>query len=74
MKGILLRALETGARLEMIYVSNKNEITQRKIKVLSVEIDSFRAFCYLRKEQRTFMLKNVLSIAPERVKYKKEIS
>ncbi|KQL54553.1 hypothetical protein AN964_14320 [Heyndrickxia shackletonii] len=74
MKGILLRALDSGMKLEMIYISNNNEITYRTIKVLSVEIDSFKAYCYLRKKQRTFVIKNILSIGPERLKYNKDIS
>jgi predicted DNA-binding transcriptional regulator YafY len=68
MMGIIQRAIESGTKLEMIYVSNKNEITHRTVKIKSVGIDSFKAYCYLRKTQRTFMIQNVLSIAPVRKK------
>lgn len=64
MKGLLLRAIETQEKLEMIYLSNKGEITQRVICVEKVGDQSFRAYCYTRKQVRTFKLSNILSIAP----------
>ncbi|PKR83598.1 hypothetical protein [Heyndrickxia camelliae] len=74
MKSILLRALESGDKLEMIYIANNNEITHRTIRILSVEFDSFTAFCYLRNAHRTFLMKNILSITPKRKKYNRHIS
>ncbi len=64
MKGLLLRAVETHEKLEMIYLSNKGEITQRIIQVEKVGDQSFRAYCYSRKQVRTFKQSNILSIAP----------
>jgi len=74
MRSILLRALESGEKLEMIYIAKNNEMTHRTIKVLSVGFDSFTAFCYLRNKQRTFLMKNILSVGPKRMKYNKNIS
>ncbi|MGV3467281.1 MAG: hypothetical protein ACO1OT_18565 [Heyndrickxia sp.] len=74
MKSILLKALESGEKLEMIYISNNNKITQRTIKVLSVGFDSFSAFCFLRNKHRTFLMNNILSIGTKRQKYSKNIS
>ena len=64
MKGLLLRAVESHEKLEMIYLSNKGEITQRIIQVEKVGDQSFRAYCYSRKQVRTFNLSNILSNAP----------
>lgn len=64
MKGLLLRAVESHEKLEMIYLSNKGEITQRVIRVEKVGEISIRAYCYTRKQERTFILSNILSIAP----------
>ncbi|PTY76972.1 hypothetical protein B5V89_16355 [Heyndrickxia sporothermodurans] len=66
MKGLLMRSAATGERLEMIYLSNKGEITQRIIHVEKVGEESFKAYCYKRRQSRTFKLSNVLSIAPMR--------
>jgi predicted DNA-binding transcriptional regulator YafY len=66
MKSLLLNAAETGERLEMIYMSNKSEISQRIIKILAVTDDSFKAYCYTRKQFRTFTMSNVLSIGHHR--------
>ncbi|GIN38435.1 WYL domain-containing protein [Heyndrickxia oleronia] len=64
MKGLLLRAIEAHEKLEMIYLSNKGEITQRVVRVEKVGDQSFRAYCYTRKQVRTFKISNILSIAP----------
>ncbi|MBU5214544.1 WYL domain-containing protein [Heyndrickxia oleronia] len=64
MKGLLLRAVETHEKLEMIYLSKKGEITQRVVRVEKVGEQSFRAYCYTRKQVRTFKVSNILSIAP----------
>ncbi|KQL54500.1 hypothetical protein AN964_13990 [Heyndrickxia shackletonii] len=70
MKGLLLNAVESCEKLEMIYLSNKGEITQRIIKVEKIGEDYFRAYCLTRKQVRTFKIKNVLSIGPLR-KYRR---
>ena len=59
MKGLLLRVVESHEMLEMIYLSNKGEITQRVIRVEKVGDQSFRAYCYKRKQVRTFKLSNI---------------
>jgi predicted DNA-binding transcriptional regulator YafY len=66
MKGLLIRAVESGERLEMIYLSNNGELSQRIIKVEKIGEDFFRAYCYKRRQVRTFKLNNVLSIGPFR--------
>lgn len=64
MRNLLLKALASGAILEMIYLDGKGNISQRRIKVLSVKEESFRAYCHIRKQQRTFKLGNILSVGP----------
>ncbi|MGG4039878.1 WYL domain-containing protein [Heyndrickxia ginsengihumi] len=64
MKGLLMRAAESGERLEMIYMSAKGDISQRVIKVLHVSSESLKAYCYTRNQFRTFKLENILSIVP----------
>lgn len=62
MRSLLLRAAANGALLEMIYQDYKGNISQRRIKVLSVNEVSFKAYCYIRKQQRTFKISNILSV------------
>jgi len=66
MKGLLKRAVESNEVLEMIYQNNKGEFSQRKIQVIKVNEESFSAYCFIRKQQRTFKLSNVLSMGPTR--------
>jgi predicted DNA-binding transcriptional regulator YafY len=64
MNGLLKRAAESGDTYEMIYMSDKNDISQRTIQVIDVSGGRFRAYCYLRKTQRIFKISNVLSMGP----------
>ncbi|MCM3023549.1 hypothetical protein [Heyndrickxia ginsengihumi] len=64
MKGLLIRASESGEQLEMIYISAKGDVSQRVIKVLNVSSESLKAYCYTRNQFRTFKLENILSIVP----------
>ncbi|NMD71706.1 hypothetical protein HHO41_15505 [Bacillus sp. DNRA2] len=70
MISLLKKAAETGEVLEMIYLSNKGEISQRCIKVKSVSEGTFIAYCYLRQKRRVFKQSNILSIAPIRMNRK----
>lgn len=66
MKSLLIRAIENGTILEMIYLDNQGNFSQRRIRVLSIGDESFKTYCYVRKQQRTFKLSNVLSMGPVR--------
>lgn len=68
MNGLLERACEAGEILELIYISDKKEITYRKIKVLKISTESVRAYCFTRNQQRSFKFTNILSIGPVRAK------
>lgn len=50
--------------VEIIYFSEKQEITQRIIKVISLSNTEILAYCCQRKCIRKFKLKNVLSALP----------
>jgi len=55
-----------GKRVEMIYISADGELTQRRIKVLSVEQDRIRAYCYAAAAPRIFKRSNILAMQPVR--------
>ena len=64
MRILLLRSVECGGILEMMYMAKSGEVSKRRIQVLEVGDTSFRAFCYLRKSKRTFRIDNVLALVP----------
>ncbi|AYV67070.1 hypothetical protein C2I06_09385 [Niallia circulans] len=66
MKGLLKRAVESKEVLEMIYQNNKGEFSQRRIQVIKMSEESFSAYCFTRKQQRTFKISNILSVGPVR--------
>ncbi|MDM5328270.1 hypothetical protein [Neobacillus sp. CF12] len=64
MDGLLLRAVEENIPLEMIYLSQDQQISQRKLLVKEVNDEYIRAYCLLRKQIRTFRRENILSLMP----------
>ncbi|MEW9501804.1 transcriptional regulator [Jeotgalibacillus marinus] len=64
MKNKLFYAMESNQMVEMIYMSNRGQISQRRINVLKVNESSMVAYCYLRRKQRTFSYSNILSFIP----------
>lgn len=66
MNGLLKRALDTGQILEMIYMTDKGELSQRKVKVIKISPGAIKAYCFLRKQQRSFKVENILSMGPVR--------
>jgi predicted DNA-binding transcriptional regulator YafY len=59
----LLLSLEEQRCIDMIYINNNGEITQRMIKVLEIQEKHIKAFCFMRKGKRTFKKENVLSVS-----------
>jgi predicted DNA-binding transcriptional regulator YafY len=63
--GLLMRSIEDNLPLEMIYLAENQELSQRKLIVKEVTDEYIRAYCLLRKQMRTFKRENILSIMPE---------
>jgi predicted DNA-binding transcriptional regulator YafY len=64
MDGLLLRSIEENISLEMIYLSEDQQISQRKLIVKEINDEYIRAYCLLRNQIRTFRRDNILSIMP----------
>ncbi|MET4559597.1 putative DNA-binding transcriptional regulator YafY [Lysinibacillus parviboronicapiens] len=64
MKEQLVKAMQRGQLMNMMYVSKSGEITKRRVKIIKVVGDSFTAFCFTRQAKRTFIINNVLAIVP----------
>jgi len=63
-RSTLIKSLEYGELLDMMYLSNGGVVSKRRIRVIQVGDVSFRAYCHLRKSKRTFTFDNVLALVP----------
>jgi len=61
MKYFLKLSLENKLPITIIYLSASGSFSKRKILIRKMTNEKIIAYCYLRKEIRTFSLKNVLS-------------
>ncbi len=57
-----------GKTVEIIYVDRNGELSQRKIRLLSVKNGRVRAYCFTRKATRYFSAENVLAMRPVKEK------
>ena len=60
------RAFEryVGQTIDIIYLDRHNKLSQRRIRVLSVDSECMTAYCYVRKAPRLFRNENVLAVMP----------
>ncbi|GLY09613.1 hypothetical protein [Pseudobacillus badius] len=62
MNGLLLTSKEKRTPLKIIYMNDYGKITERIITVIDFNETSIKAYCYWRKQPRTFSMKNILSV------------
>ena len=62
MKSFLSRCQLNKIPVEIMYISNNGQVSQRTISIKDINEVTFRAYCHLRKTQRVFKLENVLSV------------
>ena len=68
MRNQLVKSMKYNESLDMMYMAKDGQISKRRIRVLQVGEVSFRAYCFLRKSNRTFIIDNVLALVPVVVK------
>ncbi|GIO26371.1 hypothetical protein J43TS3_09820 [Ornithinibacillus bavariensis] len=66
MKGLFQQSIDNKEKIVIFYIDNNNNVTQRFIRVISMNGNTIVAFCYWRKKVRTFKLENILSAGPNR--------
>ena len=64
MRQSILRWLQVGTIVELIYTSKCGEITKRRVKIYKVSEDTFQGYCFKRKEMRNFFIDQVLAVFP----------
>ncbi|UOQ91476.1 hypothetical protein MUO14_12865 [Halobacillus shinanisalinarum] len=70
MECFITRSYEEQKKLEMIYLANDEQLSQRVIRVLAIQDNLILAYCYSRNQIRTFKKKNVMSVYPYKPKKK----
>ncbi|WP_035505145.1 hypothetical protein [Halobacillus karajensis] len=51
-------------KIDLIYLNREGEISQRTIRVTGVRRNHVLAYCYTRKEVRSFLKENILAVFP----------
>lgn len=64
MKRDLLRYFNIGVPVELIYMDKGSHIHKRCVKLIGVTEDYVLTYCYMRHAPRTFLIANILAVAP----------
>lgn len=64
MKGLFTRSINNKEIIIIFYINNEHKVTQRFVRVLKMNENHILAYCYYRKQVRTFNLDNILSAGP----------
>ena len=58
----LAKLLERKEVAEVIYMKADGSLTKRRVRILSIQTDSICAYCFLRREKRTFKIDRILAV------------
>ena len=62
------KAAQTGRKINVIYLSKSGSVSKRTIQVVSYTDKYVVAFCYMRRQLRTFKVENILAIEQSKQK------
>ena len=62
MKSLFIKSAKEKQPIELIYIDDKGVISQRVVRVLSLNETYVKAYCYERKQLRTFKCDSILSV------------
>lgn len=65
MRSELLKYFKHGWMVELMYLSKNGDISKRKVKIIKVQGELFHAYCFNQHAKRTFLIDNVLAVAPK---------
>jgi len=62
----LQRYLALRQPVDIVYIDRAGQLSQRRVRLLSVNAAHVRAYCYERRAVRTFAVANILAALPAR--------
>lgn len=66
MNGLLISSKENRMPIELIYIASTGDISYRKILVTEIKESYIKAYCFTRRQTRTFKRSNILAAAKPR--------
>ncbi|CEI81327.1 hypothetical protein BN997_01145 [Oceanobacillus oncorhynchi] len=61
MVGLLNKSLYEKEKIMIYYIDSDGKVSQRIIRVVGIDEEKVLAYCYYRKQVRSFKLENILS-------------
>lgn len=64
MRNDLLRCIRLRCLTNVVYLDSKGNTTKRKVRIIKLDGDNVRVYCYLRRSTRIFKIDNILAAVP----------
>ncbi|WP_440894987.1 hypothetical protein ACS127_10460 [Amphibacillus sp. Q70] len=61
MIGFLTNSMEDKGKIMIYYIDSKEKVSQRVVRIVSMDNKKVLAYCYYRRQVRSFKLENILS-------------
>lgn len=68
MRNQLIKALQHQLLLDMIYIAKDGKMSKRRVKLIKITGETVQAYCFTKQAKRTFIIENILAIAPSKQK------
>lgn len=68
MRNQLIKALQHQLLLDMIYIAKDGKMSKRRVKLIKIAGETVQAYCFTKQAKRTFIIENILAIAPSKQK------
>ncbi|WPK10610.1 transcriptional regulator [Lysinibacillus louembei] len=68
MRNQLIKALQHQLLLDIIYIAKDGKMSKRRVKLIKIASETVQAYCFTKQAKRTFIIENILAIAPSKQK------
>ncbi|MCT6925855.1 transcriptional regulator [Metasolibacillus sp.] len=68
MRNQLIKALQHQLLLDIIYIAKDGKMSKRRVKLIKITGETAQAYCFTKQAKRTFIIENILAIAPSKQK------
>ncbi|WP_342471656.1 transcriptional regulator [Metasolibacillus sp. FSL H7-0170] len=64
MRNQLIKAMQRGQLIDIMYMAKDGKISKRRVKIIKITDDTMQVYCFNKCAKRTFIVDNTLAIMP----------
>ncbi|WP_107841934.1 transcriptional regulator [Metasolibacillus meyeri] len=64
MRDQLIKAMKYSQLIDVMYIARDSKISKRRVRIIKITGDTVQVYCFNKRAKRTFIIDNVLAVAP----------